>query len=285
MSKHIHLANIKLPAYIDMRFKDFKSIVESGYIDNQLQMRNSKKARLLFTEVIAVLCLSGKKNTTERIRVDKSDFDVTNMTAKLNANNIEYGKTVFKSGDPKELFISINEFAYHISKKSNDIQQACYWLEWITQFELICKHKKEKCCIARRTFAPVQEKFQMNIVWIIWECLLAEATKRDALIHKTITALLNIYSIRFTGGVKKRRMSTLYFAISLLTEPFHINQELVSSKTKLTTIKAKIDIIYKEIKKNEKAPRAMPLIGHNKPSNLEMSIAKLEKMNTIHNIL
>ena len=285
MSKHIHLANIKLPAYVEMRFKDFKTIVETGYADDQLKMRNSKKIRLLFTELIAVLCLSNKKYTTERIRIDKSDFDMTNMMTKLSASNVDYGKAVFRLGDPKELFISVNEFAFHISRESKNIQQACYWLEWIIQFELICRGKKENCHITRRTFAPVQERFQMDIVWIIWECLLAEATKRDALVGKTIGALLNIYSIRFTGGAKRKRISTLYFAISLLTEPFNINQELVSNKAKITTIKSKVDVIYKEIKKNEKAPRVAQLVGQNKPSSLERSIAKLEKMNEIYKIL
>jgi hypothetical protein len=285
MSRHIHLANIKLPAYIEMRFKDFKTIVESGYADDQLKMRNSKKLRLLFIELIAVLCLSTKKNTTERVRVEKSDFDMTNMMTKLSASNVEYGKAVFRLGDPKELFISVNEFAFHISRESKNIQQACYWLEWIIQFELICRGKKENCPITRRTFAPVQERFQMDVVWIVWECLLAEATKRDALVGKTITALLNIYSIRFTGGVKRKRMPTLYFAISLLTEPFNINQELVSNKGKITTIKSKADIIYKEIKKNEKNPRVAHIVGQSKPSSLERSIAKLEKMNELHNIL
>ena len=285
MSKHIHLANIKLPVYIEMRFKDFKAIVELGYLDDQLQMRNNKKMRVLFTEIIAVLCLSGKKYTTERIHVSKTDFDITNMTTKLRAGSVDHGKSVFQLGDPKELFISINEFAFHISQESKDIQRACYWLEWIIQFELICTGKKDKCRIARRTFPPVQGRFQTDIVWIIWECLLAEATKRDALVNKTIIALLNIYSIRFTAGVKRKRMPTLYFAISLLTEPFSVNQVLVSNKTKIATIKTKMDVIYKEIKKNETAPRMASTPGNSKPSSLERSIAKLEKMNEIHNIL
>ena len=285
MSKHIHLANIKLPVYIEMRFKDFRAIVDSGYLGNQLQMRNNRKMRLLFAEVISVLCLSNKKYIKERIRVNKADFDVTNMTSKLKASNIEYGKSVFQLGDPKELFISVNEFAFHISRESSDIQRAYYWLEWIMEFELICIGKKQKCRIARRTFAPVQERFQMDIIWIIWACLLTEARKRDALTSKTITALLNIYGIRFTGGVKRKRVHTLYFAISILTEPFHVNQELVADKSKIDTIKSKMDVIYKEIKKNERASKTPPALKNSRPSNLERSIAKLEKMNEIHNIL
>ena len=255
MSKHIHLANVKLPLYLDMRFRDFKKTLQGGYSNDELRMRNNSKIRMLFAEVISVLCLSNKKYTTERVRVDKTDFDMTNMTTRLRAKTTDYAQGIFQMGDPKELFIAVNEFAYHLSKESRNIRQACYWIEWIMQFESICKTKKEKCTIARRSFAPVQDKFQTSVVWIAWDCLLTESAKRDALLHKTVKALLNIYSIRFSDGVKRRRMSTVYFAISLLTEPLDINKELVPDKSLLPAIKSKIEAIYKEVKKNEKAPK------------------------------
>ena len=285
MSKHIHRANIKLPSYVEMRFNEFKSIVQLEYLNDQIQMRNEKRIRLLFAEIIAVLCLSNKKYATERIKVHKDDFDMTNMTSKLRANNVEYAQSVWYSGDPKELFISVNEFAFHISKKSSNIQQAYYWLEWITEFELICTSKRQKCRITRRTFPPVQERFQTDIIWIIWECLLTEAKKRSPLINKTINALLHIYAIRFTGGVKRKRMHTLYFAISLLTEPVDINQELVSDKSKIAMLKSKIDVIYSEIKKSEITDKTVDHSKNTKMSNLEKSMAKLEKMNEVYTIL
>ena len=56
-----------------MRFNNFKDIVKNGYIDNELAMRNNNKIRILFTEIITVLCTSQKKPSFESIKINKLD--------------------------------------------------------------------------------------------------------------------------------------------------------------------------------------------------------------------
>ena len=68
ISKHIHLGNPKLPIYIDKRFDNFKAIVDNGYVDNELALRNSDQMRTLFAELITVLCDSDKKPSFEIIK-------------------------------------------------------------------------------------------------------------------------------------------------------------------------------------------------------------------------
>ena len=61
IGKNIHIGNPKLPIYIDMRINDFKNILNNGYSDNLLKMRNNNKIRKLFAEVICVICLIKEK--------------------------------------------------------------------------------------------------------------------------------------------------------------------------------------------------------------------------------
>ena len=287
MSRHIHMANPKLAIYMEMRFQNFKNIIGNGYIGNELALRNNEKIRKLFAELVCILCTSRKKHAFESLAIkDKNDFDITNLTRRLKASNIQFAEAIFMSGDPKEIFIAINEFSYHISKSSNDITTACYWLEWLLQYETICKTKKIKCECERRLFAPVDEKYQMDIIWIIWDGLINEAKKkRNTLYNKAINALLNLYCIRFSPGIKRKRKYIIYCAISFLTENIDFNVPLVENKQFIEHISSKINIIYKEVKKNEIAPQTDYLFNGVEKSNLDKTVEKLEKMDKMNKIL
>ena len=281
MSRYIHMGNPKLAIYIDMRFQTFKTIVGAGFIDNELGLRNVDKIRVLFAELISILCYSRKKHAFESFAIkDPKEFDLTYLTRRLNAPNIRYGQIIYQKDDPKELFIAINEFAYNISKESRDITAGCYWVEWILQFETICKNKKTKCECERRVFAPVESKYQMEPVWLLWDVLLKESkTRKDKAYEKIIKALLNLYCIKFTPGVKKRRKYLIYCAISCLTEDVNFNIPLVQNKELVHKITEKISIVYKEIKKNEMTPQTDYLFMGVEKTNTEKSIEKIEKMN------
>jgi len=288
VSKHIHLANPRLCIYLEMRYEAFKSIVANGYIGNELRMRNNPKVRSLFAEIMCVLCNSKKKYSLEGIKVKKTDFDSTAITDKLKAPNVSYASDVFLAGDPKELFIAINEFAFHISKDSKNSLQASYWLEWIMEFEHVCKRKKQKCIGERRSTMPVESKFQMDPIWIVWELILEQAKKMpDPLTSKITQSLLKLYCLRFTDGVKKKRRYLIYFAICLLTEPVIMTQEIVSNKETIETVVKKIDTVYKQVKKNEIAPKTDYLAGTGggAKSDLDKTIEKMDKLNSMNTII
>ena len=46
-----------------------KEIIENGYIDNELRLRNNIKIRKLFAEIICILCLSPKKHIVQIIKI------------------------------------------------------------------------------------------------------------------------------------------------------------------------------------------------------------------------
>ena len=121
----------------------------------------------------------------------------------------------------------------------------------------------------------------MDPIWIIWDVVLREADKKSKIIQKIIKSLLNMFSLKFTPGVKKRRRYVIYFAIALLIEPVDLLVEMISDKTKIDTIVKKIGIVYKDIKKNEVSPETDYLFAGTKKSNLDNTIERLEKMNSI----
>jgi hypothetical protein len=296
VSKHIHLANPKLPLYLEMRYENFKSIISNGYTGNELRLRNHPKMRTLFAEIICVLCNSKRQHKFECIKIKKKEeYDITTMSQRLKAPRIDYTQEQFRSKDPKEIFIAVNEFAYHISGDSKNTLFACYWVEWIVEFETICKAKKETCRCERRSHIPVDDKLQFDPIWMIWDLIIAESVKPDThtlLTQKIIKSLLRMYCVRFTPGVRKKRRYLIYFAISLLTSEYDSKIEMVQDKLIIETAVGNISSVYKQIKQHEISPDTDYLFssagyngGIDNKGDLEKTIKRLEALNSMNTIV
>ena len=280
-TKHIHIGNPKLISYLELRINNFKEILKNGYLDQELRLRNSDKMRKLFCEVMCILCDSRKKHCHTEVKVKKDDFDLTQMTERFKAPTVKYAEEIFLKDDPKELFIAANELAYNLTDEGKNSVSACYWIEWIIEFETICKLKKEKVKCERRQFANVESKCQMDIIWIIWDIFLVEAKKRNNLVQRIIYSALNIFCLKYTPGCHKKRRQLMYFVVEVFTEPYELSEEIVRDKNKISVIIKNINKIYRQIKKNEHSPGTDYLYQNMKSSNLEKTIAKLETMNNL----
>ena len=281
-SKYVHLSNSNIAIYLEMRISDFKVIVNNGFSDNILRLRNSEKIRKLFSELICILCDAKRRHSFDNVKIKSDDLNMLTIKDKFKAPSTEYAEEVFTTEDPNELFPFINEFAYSLTASGNNQMNACYWIEWIIEFENICKAKKEKLFCERRTFAKVDSKCQKDIAWMIWDALLNEAKKRSKIVQKLMDSLLSLFCLKYTTGCHKRRKNILYLAISVLCETFVLDKEIIrhSQLELVTTIKKKINLVYAQIKKNEESTGMEYLFHGIKSSNLETTIAKLEKMNT-----
>ena len=237
--------------------------------------------RKLFCEIMCVLCEAQKKHCYAEVKVKKEDLDLTQMTERFKAPNVKYAEEIFMKEDPKELFIAVNELAYNLTEEGKNTVSACYWMEWIIEFESICIHKKEKFKCERREFAKVESKCQMDIVWIIWDIFLTEASKRSNLAQRIIHSALNLFCLKYTSGSYKKKRLIMYFVIGVFTEPYNLEKKIIDDKEKIITITQNINKIYKQIKKNEHSPGTDYLYKNMKSSNLEKTIEKLETMNNL----
>lgn len=278
-----YLRNPKIIVYLEKRLSQFTNIIHLGFRNNELRLRNHPVIRRMFCEMICILCLAKRKPQYEEVKIKREDFDMTLMVDKFKAPHTQYAQNVIRRDDPKELFIGVNEFAYHISSEGKNTVLAFYWFEWIMEYESICHGKKEKCVCERREKMPVDSKMQMDIVWIVWDCILYECcdrkTNNSTFLVKTVKSLLSLFSLQFTHGVVRRRKFLIYSAISMLTEMIDTSEELVKDKEWVNKIVEKVDQIYIQIKGNEISPQMDYLFMDSKKSNLDKTIAKLEKMN------
>ena len=283
MSVSINILNPKLPIFMQNRFNVFKTIINSGYLDRELHLRNHNTIRQLFSEICLVLCCSKKKQINYSIKLNKEiAYDLIKNSNKLNAPNIEYIKPYFEVDDSKDLFVACNEFAYNLSKDSNNVSEAIYWIEWILNY---CAIKKKIIC-NYRGFPSVLDKYKKNFIWIIWEIILDHSTC-DQLTSKIIHSLLDIFCIHYSEGTNRKRKKLIYFAISIIIDKYNSQTPLIDKKKE----KEQLNIskynnkVYSQIKKMEHSSKTGYLFNNaNTANNFEKSISKLNAIKKIPDI-
>ena len=285
ISKNIHLGNPLLPTYVELQFNQFKNIVTNGYIGNELAMRNNERIRKLFAQIIAVLCYSPKRHSFDTVKINKpNDYDLTKLTSKLVAPNTSYGNQVFRPEDPKELFMAINELAFSLSNSRSNIIDACFWVEWILEYESECKTNKKNLTCERREEIKVNEKFQKDVIWLVWDTIVITANiQKNTITTKVVNSLLNLFSLHYGAGCKKKRRYLIYFAISIVVDNYNPHTSIIHNKELIQEMLLKVDIIYKQIKKNEKTPKTDYLFNNTitPQTNLEKTIEKMDILNDI----
>ncbi len=283
-SKHIHLGNPKLVFYLEKRYSVFRTIINNGAFVTLLDLRNNSTIRNLFAEIVCILCLSAKKHSFEVIKINKAEeFDMTQMTERLKAPTMDFIKPIFLDDDPKEVFIPMNEFAYNLSQIKKNTVLACYWIEWILEFEAICKKRKTKSLCVYRKFVKVDAKMSHDLVWLIWDTLFYYVRElENPFLEKIMESLFSLFTIQYTTACCKKRRYILYFAVSLCTESADQTVELVSNKKMVELAINNINTIYRQIKKNEESPGTDYLFnGLNKNRELEKSLEKINMLNSI----
>lgn len=274
-----YIRNPSLPIYILLRFRQFKEILQNGYIDNELALRNNQQIRILFGEICVILCSATKNLGFEMIKIKPEEFNIPTLTHKFKAPHVRFIKEIFRENDPKEIYIPLNELAYQIKNNKNFLE-SCYWIEWIIEYDNISRKKKDPLLAESRLFAP--NKFQKDVVWIIWEIIMSNA--KNKLHKRCIESLIELFALKYTYATKKKRKSLLYLAIELLVDNKDTYPDIITSKVKqiIHVIPNNLDKIYKIIKTHEVAPKTDYLFhGVEQKSNQEKTAEKLAILNKL----
>lgn len=281
ISKHIHTANPKIFLYIQNRISIFKNIISNKEFMSELHARNDIKLRKLFAEIITVISLSNKKNGLEPVKINKNDeFDITIMPDKLKADKMDYINNLFLKKDPKEIFIALNEMYYSIIHQ--DYLSSCFWYEWIIEFESTCKKNKRPCLAEPRSYS-ILPKFRTNVVWIIWDILFDFIeNKNNVPLTNLLKASLDIFTINYSISSCKKRRFIIYYAISICTDQINISGDIINDKNTVSTVIENIDVVYKQIKKNEISPNTDYLFNNlEKQNTIKRSVKQMQIVNSI----
>jgi hypothetical protein len=269
-AKHIHSANPKLAVYLDRRLNGFVDILNNGYVSNELRLRNNEKIRKMFAEVISIITFSKKSHPYEEIKI-KIEYE-----AKLKAPDLSFA-ICFKN-DPKQLFVPLNEFVYAL--KTKNIFDACYWITWFIEYDCHCRSRKTPLVVERRTFL---KNLNQNVVWMLWDVILEYSKNSETIVVTIIRSLLNIFAKKYSIAENKKKMFIFYFVVTLLSGPNQYST-ISDNMDDVNAVVDSIESIYKQIKVNEKSPNTDYLFNDVKNINLEKTIEKLEKMESLTNI-
>jgi len=260
LAKYINLGNPKLPIYVLMRFNDFKGIIEETTIIQELDLRNNEALRHIFTELVCNLSVSNKNPAFQPIiNLKHSSFVINELNELLRApiDHLETIHHLFENDDPRELFLIFTEFSFFVSPNNHqDQSNACYWVDWLIQYQQHCAKEKMPLICCRRTHIPVEYKYQTDVIWIIWD-ILTYITESTPLLHKIVKSILHLFCIQYKTTACLKRINLLFFAISLITKPCDFSIEIIPTvyKESVENIITNLDKFYKELKPSAITPK------------------------------
>ncbi len=271
-------ASPRVTLFLARRFSEFKQIVEAGYMGRELELRNCAQVRRMFAEIVAVLCTARRHHPPQLLTVrTETDFDLSNLSGRLEATGTSFAGDVYRPDDPKELFVSVNELCYHLRPEQANTVSACYWIEWICAFIRFSASKKRSIVAARRDFAPVADKLQSDPVWMVWDAIRVASAGKGEVAAQCTDALMTLFGLRYTSGCRQRRRPLLYASVSYATEDIDFNVPIAADPAAINAIVSKAESVYKEVKKAESGG-ATATPGR---SNRDRTAERLMKMNAL----
>ena len=252
MSKYIHIHNPKLPLYIEKKYSEFRDIV--GQDDKIQNIRNNKRLRVIFCSITTVLSCSEKLTILDHLQ-NKFIFKIESLYENLKAPNTSFADLIYKQGDPVEYLIPLNEFIYHltVSKQKVDI---IYWLNWIIEYDILCRKKKKNIgCVPRDLYQNNKKALETNIIWVVWDCLFSLLDKKEYSqnLKNIVKSIYDLFTVRYCVSTNKKRICLICHTIELLLLHKEIKYDIAILKNndEFSNLEENISVVMEQIKKHE----------------------------------
>jgi hypothetical protein len=241
--KYIHIDNPKLSIFINNKFNEFKTITQK--VNSDLELRELKEIWTLLFSITIVLCESNKSTILNQMRFG-FDFNTNEVFSNLKAPDVTYIQSYFKQGDPKEMFIPLNELLYHLKVTKNN-KEIYYWIYWIIEYDIVMTKKKKQLKCVHRDFMKTKI---CNIIWMLWEILLS--FNENEIIKRIIVSYFELFSIKYTPSTNKKKDYIIFVCIMFITnQKIDYTKKIIENSNIFHSLDENIEKIYNLIKKNE----------------------------------
>lgn len=286
----INVSNVKLIVYIYNKYEKFKQYINNCNSENEiLDLRNNIEIRNIFCDIVIFICNSQKSFILDYNKLNIKGFTFDNIQNFFKAPNVNYVNNYFKDNDPKELYIILNEFLYHLSEKNNI---ECFkWIYIYINYYNLCKKNKKILLCEHRKNIELSETFNTNLkqhpIWILWSIILEKSNSLNN--KKYINILFIFFKIQLTIGKIKSRIGLLFLSISIFinnnsNEIF--DKPIVKDKKKFLELidisRKSINNIIKKINSVNKSNNNIPKPKiNNKKDKINKSFQQLEILDNL----
>lgn len=240
--KFIHIYNIKISIYLYKKFEEFKKIQQV-----EVDIKNEDGIRQLLFTITIIFCETKNEQTLYSMPFL---FEIDQMYDNLKANHVNYIKPYFKE-DPKEFYIPLNEFVYHL-ETTQDKTSLYYWIDWLIEYDMYLFKQKRPASIQKRSFVEFKDnKKTTNMIWILWEILIDKGRKKHPLIQESIHSLFGLFTLKYNVKNNKTFKGLLYVSINLILNEVNVAIRLIENTHLFKHLYDNTQIIFNELKKKE----------------------------------
>jgi hypothetical protein len=256
-AKLINAANPNFPYYLWSRFvQQIQIFQEERYQgDKVLQLRNNQECRNHLSDIVTVMTLSPKNKLKSLPKITTEDFRLDFFETKLEAKSINLLENIIKPNDPSEIGIVANEFAFHLTSRTGNLDKALYWLTWILEWEKINIKKGDSFNCAARNRKHIKPQYYHDVIWLVWDVIFQEASHRnDEHLNKQLIGIFKLFKYNFTSPSKKKKSPLIIHGLYLLSYQSKIHwgaMVCVKNKIHIQAI-ANVNVLYLEYRNKSK---------------------------------